>query len=284
MTLALILLLAALQGLTEFLPVSSSGHLRLLQSAFGVEDPQTLVDVVLHVGTLGAVLVVYRRDVGRILASLGRAARLLARGERRGLLTREPDTRVALLLLLATIPAGLIGVIFGALMEARLTAPHVVGAFLILNGTLLFLAGRSRVARGTTDGRKLHELSPFVALLIGAAQAMALLRGISRAGSTISVALLCGVDREEAARFSFLLSVPAIAGAALLELRHLTPGSGVPLMTLLAGAATAFVVGYLALRLLLRLVRRGHLGGFAWYCWVLGGTAILTYVLFGGWR
>ena len=274
MGLLLILALAVLQGLTEFLPVSSSGHLRLLQAAFGVEDPQTAVDVVLHLGTLVAVLAVYGRDVLRILASLGRSFGLLGRGQARDLLTREPDTRLALLILAGSVPAGLLGVLAGSTLEARLTNPALVGVFLLVNGAVLMVGGRSKVGRGENPGRPLHALRWRDALLIGLAQSFALLRGISRSGSTISAGLLSGVSREDAARFSFLLSLPAIGGAAVLELRHLDAAAGPGPLPLLAGAATAALVGWLALRLLIRLVRRGRLEHFAWYCWALGLTAL----------
>ncbi len=275
MALGLILLLAVLQGVTEFLPVSSSGHLRLMQAVFGISDPQTLVDVMLHLGTLVAVILVYRREVARILKSLVRSAGHLRSAGHRGLLQKEPETRLALLLLLGTVPAALVGLSLGATMERALTAPHLVGLFLLLNGTVLFVAGRSRAAQGERPGRRLHELTPRDALIIGVAQSFALLRGISRSGSTISVALLCGVEREDAARFSFLLSIPAILGAATLELRHLERGEGAALSALVLGALAAAVVGWLALKALLQVVRRGRLAGFAWYCWGVGLLAIV---------
>lgn len=275
MTLLLVLLLAVLQGLTEFLPVSSSGHLRLLQAAFDLEDPQTAVDVVLHVGTLVAVCLVYRADLIRVLQSVFRSGGRLLRGEAAGTLAAEPDTRLALLLIVGTIPAGLLGVLAGGLLESHLTGTLFVGVFLIGNGFILMLGGRTPVARGEEEGRPIEELGIRDALLVGMAQAFALLRGISRSGTTISAALLLGIRREDAARFSFLLSVPAILGAAVLELRHLEPGEGPGALALAAGAAVAAVVGWGALRLLLHLVRNGRLDRFAWYCWALGLTAIV---------
>ena len=281
MGLWLILALATLQGLTEFLPVSSSGHLRLLEAAFGVAEPQTLFDVTLHLGTLAAVFVVYRREVGQILTSLGRSAVRLARGRTAGLLADEPDTRLALLLLLGSVPAGLVGVLLGSFLEAHVTSTLSVGGLLILTGALLILGGRTRVGRGLDEGRPLRELTVRDALVIGAFQAVALLRGVSRSGSTISAALLRGVRREDAARFSFLLSIPAIAGAAVLEMRHVGADGGPAAWMLLAGAATAAVVGWIALRILLRVVRAGHLEHFAWYCGALGLAAIVASV--AGW-
>ncbi len=278
-TLSLILLLAVIQGLTEFLPVSSSGHLRLLQAAFGVEDPQTFVDIVLHVGTLVAVLAVYGRDVLRMLASLGRSIGRLARGRSSGLLEEEPDTRLALLILLGSVPAAVVGLLAGGVLERHLTDPVLVGSFLVLNGVILMVGGRSRVGRGDDTGRCLEDLRWRDALYVGLAQSFALLRGISRSGSTISAGLLIGVCREDAARFSFLLSLPAIAGAAVLELRHLGETEIAAPGALVAGAATAAVVGWLALLVLIRLVKRGRLEHFAWYCWALGAAAIVGFGL-----
>lgn len=280
MTLGLVLLLAVLQGLTEFLPVSSSGHLKLLQAAFGVSEPQTAFDVVLHLGTLVAVLVVYRREVSRILASLGRSSVRLASGRTAGLLAAEPDTRLALLILLGSVPAGVVGVLFNDLLESRLASPLSVGVMLLVTGALLVVGGRSRVGRGADEGRPLHALTVRDALVIGVAQSVALLRGISRSGSTISVALLVGVRREDAARFSFLLSIPAIGGAAVLELREgLGRELGVGLLVL--GGVVAAFVGWIALLTLIRVVKAGRLEHFAWYCGAVGLAAITAAL--AGW-
>jgi len=280
MTLGVVLLLAVLQGLTEFLPVSSSGHLKLLQSAFGIQEPQTAFDVVLHLGTLVAVVGVYRREVGRILASLARSAARLARGRTAGLLADEPDTRLALLLLLGSVPAGLVGVLLGDFLEARLASPLTVGLMLFVTAALLVMGGRSRVGRGADTGRDLHALTVRDALVIGTFQAVAVLRGVSRSGSTIAAGLLVGVRREDAARFSFLLSIPAILGAALLELRDTTAIGLSPVLLALGGVAAA-VVGWIALLTLIRVVRAGRLDSFAWYCVALGAVAIAASL--AGW-
>ena len=279
MTLLLLLFLAVLQGLTEFLPVSSSGHLRLLQAAFGVEDPQTLVDVTLHLGTLAAVIAVYWRDLLHIVGSVFRSLRRVVRGRRRDLLRDEPHTRLALLLLLGSVPAAVLGVLLGGVLEANLTSPSFVGLFLLVNGCLLALGGRTRVARGDDRGRPLSQLRATDALVIGCAQAFALLRGISRSGTTISAGLLRGIRRDDAARFSFLLAVPAISGAAVLELRHVGVAGAPPVVSLALAAVAAGFVGWAALRFLLRVVRAGRLDRFAWYCWGLGAVALTAALL-----
>jgi undecaprenyl-diphosphatase len=280
MTVALVILLAVVQGLTEFLPVSSSGHLKLLESAFGIQEPQTAFDVVLHVGTLTAVLLVYRREVGAILASLGRSATRLVSGRRRGLLAEEPDTRLALLILLGSLPAGLVGVLLGDVLEGHLASPLSVGIMLLVTAAFLLFGDRSRVGRGAIEGRPLHALTVRDALVIGTVQGFAILRGISRSGSTIATALLVGVRRDDAARFSFLLSIPAIVGAAALHLRHLT-GDGLGAGLLLLGGVVAAFVGWIALLALIRVVRAGRLELFAWYCGLVGAAAIVASL--AGW-
>ena len=258
------LVLGVVQGLTEFLPISSSGHLRLLSAAFGLAEPQTLFDVCVHAGTLGAVLAVFGREVLWVLRGL--VAGLRQR-------TLVPGARMALLIVAATIPAAIVGIAVGGIMEARLTTPLIVSCLMIVNGFIL-MGGRGLGESGST----LEELEWRQAMLIGLAQSVALLRGISRSGTTITAALGLGVRRDAAASFSFLLSIPAIGGALLLELRH--GMNGAPGALLVAGAITSAVSGYLALKVLLRVVNRGRLHLFAWYCWAVG-CAGLTWVLLG---
>jgi undecaprenyl-diphosphatase len=258
MALWLALLLGVVQGLTEFLPVSSSGHLRLMAAAFGIKDPQTLFDVCVHAGTLGAVLAVYRKDVIRMLGGLTRPS------------WDEPGFRLSVLVVIGTIPAAVIGIGLGDLFEATFATTTAVGGFLLLNGGILML-GRT----ASDEGRSLDELRVKDALLIGCAQSFALFRGISRSGTTIVAALRIGVNREAAAAFSFLLSIPAIGGAVILEGRKAFSEDALPALPLIVGTLAAAVSGYLALLFLLRLVRGGRLHRFAWYCWALGLTAII---------
>lgn len=269
MSLLLVTALASLQGLSEFLPVSSSGHLRLLGAAFGLAEPQTFTDVMLHLGTLVAVLAVYGRDVLRLATGTLRVVAGRSRGR------EDTDAlRLLLWLVLASIPAALLGVLGGDWMEAHLASPWLVGIFLGANGLVLFVAGRNTSPE--EGGRPLSGIGWRLALLIGLAQAFALLRGVSRSGVTISAALLLGVRREDAARFSFLLSLPAVGGAAVLEMRGALAGAAPMPATevLVTGVVVAALVGWLALRLLLRFVRSGRLRPFAWYCWVLGLVAV----------
>jgi len=247
------LILGLVQGLTEFLPVSSSGHLVLSQHLLGIDAPGVGFEVFAHLGTLGAILLHYRRDVLALAGSV-------LRGRRDG------NSRLFLLLVLASVPLALVGIFFAEDVEAVFDSPRAAGVFLMVTGAALL---------GTRLlPRREGEPGPRSALVVGAAEALAALPGISRSGATIAAGLAAGVGRERAARFSFLLAIPALVGASALEVAR-----GVPLHSLgpwLTGAAVAFASGYLALRWLLRVVRRGRLDRFGWYCLAVGLVAVLA--------
>jgi len=255
-------LLALIQGLTEFLPISSSGHLVLAQSAMGLEEPALALDVALHVGTLLAVFVVYRRD----LAALGRDALAGDLGE-------------ALRLGLATLPAGLVGVLLKDRIQAAFHSP-TLAAYGLLGTALVLLAGewaRRRQAPSVPAEESAASLPTYTqAFLIGCAQALAILPGVSRSGSTIAAGVLSGLAPERAARFSFLLSIPAILGAAVLNLPDaLDEGLGGGVGPILWAALFAGFVGWGALRVLLAFLGRGAFAWFAAYCVVLASGALL---------
>ncbi|MDF1554220.1 MAG: undecaprenyl-diphosphate phosphatase [Deferrisomatales bacterium] len=251
-------LLGLIQGLTEFLPVSSSGHLVLAQSLIpSFHQPGVLFDTLLHLATLFAVLVFFRRDVWNLLASLGPGGDAGSR-------------RVVALLLLATIPTGLIGVGFKDALEALFHEPRAAAAMLLVTGAVLWL---SELRRHRPLG--LAEIGVPRSLAVGLAQGLAIIPGISRSGSTIAIATLLGVRGEDAARFSFLLSIPAICGAVVLqvgEISEVPAGAGVPY---LLGALVAFVSGLLAIRLLMQVIRARRFRWFAVYCWALGSAYLL---------
>jgi undecaprenyl-diphosphatase len=270
------LLLGLLQGLTEFLPVSSSGHLVLGGHVLGgLAAGSLLFDVLVHLGTLLPVLVFYRYELAEVLTvplRLGKAPLAQLWRQDRGL-------RLAACVLLGTIPTGLMGVLLEDLFARLFSSLTAVGvAFLITGGILLLTRAGSRRAGGDEPADALLELTPVRALVIGLAQGLAITPGISRSGTTIAVGLLLGLDRAMAARFSFLLSVPAILGAVVLEARKLGDASAAPLGVFTAGAVAAAVSGYLALRWLVRLVKRGGLHWFAIYLWPLG-ISVLLYTL-----
>jgi undecaprenyl-diphosphatase len=264
-TLPVALALGAVQGLTEFLPVSSSGHLALGQAFFGV-DPGAgghRFSVVAHAGTLLAVLWMYRRDVvelAKVPLRLG---------------TPSPARQTLLMMVVATLPL-LVVAIPG--VEARVVEieshPRLVGVCLLLTATVLFLSFR----RKSEAGIDFDPAPPTLrqALLVGCAQLVAVLPGVSRSGSTIAAGLGAGLSRAGAARFSFLISIPAIVGATVLELRKLgdEPGAIDPL-PYVVGFLVSFGVGLACLRLLLLIVRNGRINGFVVYLAIVGTAAIL---------
>jgi undecaprenyl-diphosphatase len=256
------ILWGALQGATEFLPVSSSGHLVLVPWLLNKATPSVTYDVLVHAGTLLAALVYFWRDIWALLQGLVvsiRARQLNQQG------------RLALLIAASAVPAGLLGFVLEDMFTRVFGQPAVVAGLLLVTGGLLWLAeSLGRRQRG------IESLTLRDAVLIGLAQCMALLPGISRSGATISSGLLRGLEREAATRFSFLMVLPLIAGATGYELLRFsaTPGGDAwPL--LLAGFVAAAMTGYVALHLLLRLVRRHSLRPFAIYCWTAGLACLL---------
>ncbi|BCR06138.1 undecaprenyl-diphosphatase 3 [Desulfuromonas versatilis] len=255
MTLLQALFLGLLQGLTEFLPVSSSGHLAIAQHFMpGFEQPGVLFDVMLHVGTMVAVLLYFRREVGNLLVSPFR------RDEQARLYRR-----LLALLAAGSVPTAVIGLTFKDFFEGLFHNLTVVSLMLLVTGTLLFLSERFR-----RDGRKQDQLTLSDALVVGTVQGMAIVPGISRSGSTIAALLLKGVDGETAARFSFLLALPAVFGAALLSLRDLHAVADGQLPVYLAGTGIAFLAGLASIHLLLGVIRKKRLFTFALYCWAAG--------------
>jgi undecaprenyl-diphosphatase len=262
MTLFDAILLGIVQGITEFLPISSDGHLAIVQHYLpNFEQPGLAFDVLLHVGTLGAILLYFQRDVARLLAAPFRQT-----GEARR------DRRMLVLIVAASVPTAIIGLALKRSVEQWMENMLVVALMLILTGTLLFVGERYR-----RHGRRGEpSLTVTDAVLTGIAQGLAVLPGLSRSGSTIATLLFRGVDGETAARFSFLMAIPAVGGAALLSLRDLDalPTSDIP--AYLAGAGVAFLVGLCAIRVLLNVIRRQRLVWFAIYCWLIGAALLAT--------
>jgi undecaprenyl-diphosphatase len=245
------IILGIVQGATEFLPVSSSGHLVMGQYLLGLELSGVTFEVVVHVATLLSILIVYR---GRVVELV----RGVLRGEREAL-------RFALFLGVATVPAGVVGVLLGDTMTGLFDDPRVTGVALLVTGTFLWTT-RAAVARGAD-----RPLTLWMAVAIGVVQALAITPGISRSGATVTAALWLGLRPDRAAEFAFLMAVPAIAGAGVLELRHLGEGGGgVGATPLVLGGAAAAVTGVLAIRLFLALLRREAFHRFAVYCWGVG--------------
>ena len=273
MNLAEAILLGIIQGLTEFLPVSSSGHLVLLQQLLGLKEAELFFDVCVHLGTLVAVLIVFRQEIRNIVMALLQLFALSGQKDRlRSAIASDPELKMALLIVIGSIPTALLGVAFSRIAEQLFSSVFIVGLMLMVTGSLLWLTRRSnRLSAPPGDDR----LTIKNAFLIGTVQGLAIIPGISRSGSTISIGLLLGIQREIAARYSFLLSIPAIVGAGLLSLKDGLGEAGPVIHIPLIGAATAAIVGYVALKLLLNVVKKGGLSLFAPYCWLVGILAIL---------
>ena len=261
--------LGILQGLTEFLPVSSSGHLVLGQHLFGITEPALSFDISLHMGTLAAVFLIFFPEIRAMAAALVRLAGPGGSlGQRLG---QDPDLRLIGLILAGSVPTAVLGMVFKKYAMGVCASVPLVGVMLIVTGTLLWLTRKAGPGGAAGPG----SISFTSALWIGLIQGMAVLPGISRSGSTISMALFLGVERETAGRFSFLLSLPAILGAEVLSLKESLETTGLALgPATVWGTLAAFVTGYLALAALMRIVKKGGLHLFAPYCWAAGAVAL----------
>lgn len=260
-------LLGLVQGLTEFLPVSSSAHLILARAFFGFDGDKfgLSFDVACHVGTLLAVLVYFRSAVGRMIGAIPDVLNP----------RRNEAARLIWLLVVGTIPAVIVGALFNNIIEERLRTPQVAVATLSMVGVALIAA--DRIGSKTRDDRGLTMVEAF---LIGCAQAAALIPGVSRSGATIIVALLLGLRRKEAAEFVFLLSIPAILAAAVHEMpKVLRAGLGGGEGQLFAiGIITSAITGYLAVRFLIRYLGNHSLDAFAWYRLALAAATVVWLV------
>jgi len=256
MTLWEAFILGVVQGATEFLPVSSSGHLVMAETVLGVNESGVLFEVTVHVATLVSILLVYRtRVLDLVKGALGRDAASL---------------RYIGLLVIATIPAAVIGVLWKDPIEALFEQPAAPAVALLVTGAVLW---SSRYAMASATGTTVPTWG--AALLIGFAQAFALVPGISRSGSTVVAALWLGIEAREAAAFSFLMAVPAIGGAAVLQVSDVAGASGLPWPSLAVGALTAGVVGVLAIRTFVAMLAKRSFWLFAPYCWAVAAAFLL---------
>lgn len=278
------ILLGLVQGLTEFLPTSSSGHLVLAEKLLHVDAPGILVEVALHVGTLGAVFIYFRREIAALIAALPRTLANLARGR---LPADDSQARLILALVVGTIPAALVAVVAKDAIEASFESVRDTLIQLAITGVLLQFS-RINVARRRATGVR-------EGFIIGCAQAVAILPGISRSATTISAGVFSGVDREEAARFSMLLLIPAVLGAMVLSIPDLAEpvagpaaaAAGAPVDTasqsmastiglpLLVGVFVSFLSGLFALRLLIAVARRNRFDLFSWYLWAVAAIGFV---------
>jgi undecaprenyl-diphosphatase len=253
-------ILGWIQGFTEFLPISSTGHLVLGRHAFGLREAGLFLDTMLHIGTLAAVMYYYRAELAFI--------------------ARKPFSKLTGLLAVGTLPAVLAGLLLKDWFEAISVSGATIGWEFLATGLFLWFADSLR-----NGSKRMHDITCTDALIIGAFQAGAILPAISRSGLTIVGGLIRKLDRETAAYFSFLLSIPAIAGGILIQSLHLLEGSvdeSVSISALLIGALASAVFGYIAVRWMIDFLKKGSLKIFAVYVWALG-LIVITAQLLGKW-
>ena len=263
MSLLSAIILGIVQGLTEFLPVSSSGHLTVFQHFLGEIEASLTFDIAVHVGTVLSVLTIYNKTIRNLISDIIK-----------GCLNRELNggSQLALWVIIGTIPAGLVGVFFKSHIEAMFESLWVVTVGFTFTSLLLFFSRNKGSGKMGSDFLELNgtpEIHWRQALLVGCAQAFAIIPGVSRAGSTIAMGLIVGMDRKTSALFSFMLAIPAILGAAVLQLGEVNEFGSHELQVLLTGILVSYVVGMAGLKLVLAFVKEGRMHYFSYYLWAL---------------
>lgn len=265
------ILLGAMQGITEFLPVSSSGHLAVLHYFFGNSPDNLVFDIAVHIGTALSVVVVYRSILKQIIIDLYRYLRFKE---------QNVGSKLALYVVIGSLPAAVVGIFFKDYFVAAFSNLNVVIAGFIFTGIILFMTRSRKV--DSSDFLSLGiktDVNPKRAIIIGLSQAFAILPGVSRSGSTIAAGLFTGLSNKEAALFSFLLALPAIFGAGLLQIKDLQHFNTHQLFILVCGLLTSFTVGFFALKLLLKFVQKGRIYFFSYYLWSLAFALIVFRLL-----
>jgi undecaprenyl-diphosphatase len=259
------IIIGIVQGLTEFLPVSSSAHLIFIQKLLGVESSLAF-DTFLHLGSLLAVLIYFRADIYKMIqAWLLSVGDILQHRFKEGFYS-DPYKRLSWYVILATIPVGIAGVFFESQVDALFAgALYVPGFFLFVTGTILYLS--QRMASGQID---MSRMGWFQSLFMGLGQACAIMPGLSRSGTTIAAGLVMGLDKEFAAKFSFILSIPAIFGAFIVQLKDIGSSMSGDGAAIILGFVAAFISGYFAIKWLIDLIQNKSLDIFSCYCWIVG--------------
>ena len=259
------IIIGIVQGLTEFLPVSSSAHLVFIQTLLGVESDLAF-DVFLHLGTLIAVMWYFRADIYQMLKSWWLSIGDILQGRFRQGFMSDPYKRLAWYVILATIPIGFVGVLFEDAVDSLFAGSLYVPAFfLFVTGTILYLSQRMASGKVNYD-----NISAKEALFMGLGQACAILPGLSRSGTTIAAGLTIGLNKEFAAKFSFILSIPAILGAFVFQLKDIGSALNVNFLPIFMGFIVAIISGYFAIKWMLDLVQNRNLDIFSYYCWLMG--------------
>jgi len=268
------LLLGAIQGITEFLPVSSSGHLVLARTLLGVTLPGITFEIMVHLGTLLAVIIFFRGDIWRIIAALFGEVFGGSSRRRKGV-WKNSESRLALLVFVGTIPATIVALLLRQRIEKAFGSPVLVSVAFLVTGLVLWRSEGAKKGRRREADLKLGD-----AVVIGIVQAVAIAPGLSRSGLTIAYGLKRRFDRSLAARFSFLLSIPAVGGAVVLDLSHvLKAKTTLPWPVIGAGALAAAITGLFSISITLRAVKTGSFRYFALYCWAVGASALVFLVM-----
>lgn len=283
------IIMGVIQGITEFLPVSSSGHLAIFKNFFGFQEMGLLFDVLLHVGTLIAVFIVFYKDIWELIVNGLAIVRdivlnicyficnLINKKKKDYInVIDTPYKRFAMLVIVTTIPTGIMGIVFNDVIEQASAALIIPGICLLITGTLLLIADN------TPDGTKDENTVSYKnAAVVGVCQGIATLPGISRSGTTIVACLVSKMDRKFAVKYSFIMSIPVILGAAILEVKDITSAdvAGDAIMNYIIGMLVAAVVGYICIKTMLNVVRKKKFKGFAIYCYIMGFIAIGGYFM-----
>ncbi|HOI40526.1 MAG TPA: undecaprenyl-diphosphatase UppP [Methanobacterium sp.] len=267
------IILGMVQGLTEFLPVSSSAHLVIVPELLGAKSSLAF-DTLLHVGTLVAVIGYFWKDILAMIKAFLSSLKDLFRGKFKEGVKEDPFKRMTWLVLVGTIPAGLMGVLLKDQFESLFNSITAVGFFLLITGVILWAA--EFISRKTSDkkGKQIKEVSFTNSLVIGLFQGFAIAPGISRSGSTIAASLFSGLERKLAARYSFILSIPAILGAALIQTKDIVSFDS-NIGVLISGFLSAMIFSYLAVKFMMGYIQKHSLVIFSYYCWIVGGLTLL---------
>ena len=247
-----LIVLSIVQGITEWLPISSSGHLAIIQHLFHLNVP-VIFDILLHFGTIIAVLVFFKKEIAGIIGAIFK------------LDFRSEYGRLVIYIIIASIPTAIIGFLFKDFFESLFYNQPAIGIALLLTGFILFFSSRKRGSK---------EISSWSAIVTGIVQGLAIIPGISRTGATLSSGLFFGIDREKAARFSLLLSIPAILGASVIDFNYKEIAS-IGVTNAIMGIIISAIVGFFAIKLLVNVLKNHKFHLFAYYCWIVGLLTIL---------
>ncbi len=276
MTITQAIILGLVQGLAEFLPISSSGHLAILQYFFEIDADKVLIfSVMLHLGTLISVFIVYWKDIVELCIELVEVIKDIFTGKGLGL-NKNPTRRLGYMIIVATIPTAIIGVLFDDIFKGFYTTLLPIGIGLLITGTVLKIA--EKINKNKKD---IMEMSFLTALIVGICQGIAITPGISRSGSTLFGGLISGVKREVAVKYAFLISIPSIIGSVIFEISGVIEQGfdSANILPIIVGMTVAAVSGLIAIKTMIAFVSKQKLVYFSYYTWVLG-IAIIGYTIF----